>query len=146
MKGVRLFEAMKRPWVWIAAGFFALLVWVICLANAGADAVFFDIAKTLPMGDKVGHFVLFGGLTLAVNLALRTRSFRIWRGSRIRVYAGTAVVGVFVVLEELSQAWFPARTLDVRDLLADGLGIACFTALTAWVAARNASPPPANTL
>ena len=129
-------NAMKRPWVWIATGLFAFLVWVIGLANAGADAVFFDLAKAVPMGDKVGHFLLFGGLTLAVNLALGARSFRLWRGAGCRVYVGTTAVAFVVVLEELSQAWFPTRTLDVRDLLADGLGIACFSAVTAWWAAR----------
>lgn len=124
---------IKRPSVWIAAGFGVFLVWVIRRANAGADAVFFDLARAVPMGDKLGHFLLFGLLAWAMNLALAGRSFLLWRRPAVRMYFGTAGVLVLVTVEELSQAWFPSRTCDVRDWVADVLGIAFFT----WVSART---------
>lgn len=126
------FGMMKRPSVWMAAGFGAFLVWVIALANAGQDAVFFDLARALPWGDKLGHFFLFGVLALVVNLALGGWSFALWRRPEVRVYGGSALVFVFVAVEEMSQAWFPTRSCDGWDLAADTLGIAFFT----WVTAR----------
>ena len=131
MKMVR--GMIKRPSVWVALGFGAFLVWVIGRANAGADLVFFDLARALPWGDKLGHFFLFGVLTLVVNLALRGWSFPLWRRPVVRVYGGSALVWVFVAAEELSQAWFPTRSCDGWDLAADTLGIAFFTWVTAWV-------------
>lgn len=125
-------RAIKRPSVWMALGFCAFLGWVIGLANAGKDAVFFDLAKALPWGDKVGHFFLFGLLALVMNLALGGWSFALWRRAKVRVYLGSALVLVFVAVEELSQAWFPTRSCDGWDLTADVLGIAFFT----WVTAR----------
>jgi VanZ family protein len=64
--------------------------------------------------DKVGHFVMLGGLSfLAVGFFGRARWLRV-----------VAVLGVLSALEEASQAWFPARTVDAADLAANLLGIA----------------------
>jgi VanZ family protein len=72
--------------------------------------------------DKVGHFLLLGGLSfLAVGFFRRAR----W----LHVVAALAVLSA---CEEMSQAWFPARTFDPSDLAANLLGIA----LGGYAAAR----------
>lgn len=125
-----------------AAGFFAFICWIIWLADTGRSSVFFDLVKMLPHGDKLGHFFLFGPLTLGSNAALRFRKAR--RGPAA-VYLGSLLVLSFVLLEELSQHFFPRRTLDMLDLLADGAGIALFTWLSGLldrkIGRRNPAAP-----
>ncbi len=65
----------------IAAGFFLFILWIIYLANTGGSNVFFDIIKHIPYGDKLGHFVLFGFLTLVTIAGSKFRSFSYSRHS-----------------------------------------------------------------
>ncbi|MGR0480641.1 MAG: VanZ family protein [Candidatus Electronema sp. V4] len=110
-----------------AAGFFAFICWIIWLADTGRSSIFFDLVKMLPYGDKLGHFCLFGLLTLGSNAALQFRKVRF---GRMAALLGSLLVLCFVLLEELSQHFFPRCTLDLLDLLADGAGIALFTWLS----------------
>jgi len=118
---------MNKLAVGLALGFSTFILWVIYLANTGGSSVFFDITSMIPYGDKLGHFCLFGTLTFLFNLASRCKSFPI---GQFRVYYGTAVVTVFVLAEEISQAFIPSRTFDIMDLSADALGILSFTYVT----------------
>ena len=98
--------------------FFAFLLTVIQAADRQLARGFFSWVQTIPLGDKLGHFVLMGTLAFLLNSALK--------GRRIRpgVQLGGVIVAVFVVAEEISQRWLPWRTFDFGDLLADFLGIA----------------------
>ena len=104
----------------IAVGFFLFIVWIIYLANTGGNSIFFDFVRTLPYGDKLGHASLFGFLTLVAVIGLRFRSLKL---GKLRIYYGVAAVVLFVVCEELSQAFIPSRTFDFIDLVADMVGI-----------------------
>lgn len=115
----------------IAAGFFAFIIWIIYLANTGGRNVLFDFVRSVPNGDKVGHFLLFGVLTLVVNLALKLRTLNL---HYFRMYIGTILVSLFVVLEELSQVFIPSRTFELEDLTADAIGIMLFTLATYAIA------------
>ncbi len=106
------------------------VIWIIYIANTGGHSVFFDIVRTTRDGDKIGHFFLYGLLAFCLNVSWRLRTLR-WH--KFNLYWGTLGVSVFVVLEELSQAYIPSRTVDARDLYADAAGIFCFTVLTALV-------------
>jgi polysaccharide biosynthesis protein VpsQ len=115
-----------------AAGFFAFIVRLIYLADTGESAqsifrLLFKISCRVPYGDKIGHFSLFGPLALIVNAALQFR--KIWFGRR-NIYLGSLLVAAFVLTEELSQHFFPTRSVELLDLLADGAGIALFTWLS----------------
>lgn len=114
----------------ITALFIGFVVWMIYLANTGGHSVFFNIVRTTRDGDKIGHFVLYGLAALGLNLSWR---FRTVQCLGLRVYWGTLVVSIFVILEECSQAYIPNRTLDARDLYADAAGIFTFTVLTALI-------------
>ncbi|EDP69871.1 Vault protein inter-alpha-trypsin [Flavobacteriales bacterium ALC-1] len=114
---------MKKPFRLITIVFFLFILWILFSADTGKKNIFFDFVNMLPNGDKLGHFFLFGTLTLLLNFALRFKSILLWQ----KLPLGTILVSVFVLLEELSQAFFPNRTLDIADLIADGLGILIFT-------------------
>lgn len=111
----------------ITVSFSLFILWVIYTADTGGTIVFTEMIRFLPFPDKWGHMLLFGFLTLLLNLTLK--------GKRISVrsykpYLGTVLVSIFVVIEELSQGFLDTRSMDYLDLLADGLGIWMFTWLT----------------
>ena len=75
----------------------------------------------LPLGDKLGHLGLVGTLSLLLNLTLRgRRAPRPFSG----IMLGTLLVATGMTLEETSQAFFPSRTLDLFDGLANLAGAA----------------------
>ena len=100
--------------------FVAFLAALVALADSGHGQQFFLLARKVPAGDKVGHFVLFGTLSFLVNLVLRAPEIRLWR---ITFLKGSAIVGIIVTLEEFSQLFFRSRSFDLGDLTADLLGI-----------------------
>ena len=110
--------------------FFCFILWVIYLANTGQNSVFFQLVAGIPYGDKLGHFCLFGLLTLASNLAFRFKSFSLYS---MEVFLGTILVFSFVVIEEFSQYFIPNRSFDLIDLSADFIGIAFFTVVTSYL-------------
>ena len=78
------------------------------------------MVKSIPFGDKIGHFFLFGTLSYLGNITLK---FRILRLGNLKLYIGTAIVLGFVIIEECSQIFIISRTFDYSDLAADILGI-----------------------
>ena len=120
----------QRILVLIAIGFFGFIGWVIYLANTGQKSVFFELVEAIPYGDKLGHFCLFGLLTLFINLAFKFKTMNI---AGRPIYLSVLIVSTFVILEELSQYFVESRTLDFVDLIADFVGIAVFGAFSAWL-------------
>ncbi|WP_296383999.1 VanZ family protein [Winogradskyella sp.] len=114
---------MSKSLQGIVIAFFFFILWIIYSADTGKSNVFFDIVSIIPNGDKLGHFFLFGILALLINFALRFKSITIWQ----KLPLGTVLVSVFVILEELSQGFLPNCTIDIADLIADGLGVFIFT-------------------
>jgi hypothetical protein len=120
-----------RKWLWILAlGFFFFILWVIYLADSGGSSVFFDWVRKTPNGDKIGHFFLFGVLTL---LMIAASGFRVCRIKWLPLYYGAIGVFLFVLLEEISQIFFATRTFDLKDLTADVAGISFFSGLAALI-------------
>ncbi|NRD21161.1 VanZ family protein [Winogradskyella eckloniae] len=109
----------------IALVFVLFICYIIYAANTGLDSIFFDVVNGLPFGDKMGHFFLFGVLTLLINFALKYKEFKLF----IKLPIGTCIVAIVVLIEEISQGFIPNRTLDITDLLADVLGILLFSYL-----------------
>ncbi len=107
--------------------FFGFIVWVIYMANTGQNSVFFEFIKSIPYGDKLGHFCLFGFLTLGVNFAFKLKKIEF---AIVSVYMGSFLVLSFALLEELSQYFISSRSLDTIDFLADLAGIATFGLIT----------------
>lgn len=105
----------------ISIGFLSFILWVIYTANTGQSNSIFRFVQETPYGDKLGHFSLFGLLTLAINYGFNFK--KIFNPS---VLLGTLVVFLFAIVEELSQYYIPTRTLDITDFIADILGISLF--------------------
>jgi VanZ family protein len=124
---------MYKLTVSITLCFSAFIIWAIYQANTGSSNPVFELVGSLPYGDKIGHLSLFGMLTLMFNLTSRCRTFSL---GRINLYYGTAIVSIFVLLEELSQGLIPTRTLDIMDLAADSIGITLFSLLSYVIAKR----------
>ncbi len=114
--------------------FFIFILWVISMANTGEDSVFFELVASMPYGDKLGHFCLFGLLTLGSNVAFKFNTISL---GKFNIYKGTFFVIIFVVLEELSQGFISSRSMDVVDLLADSVGISVFTAVSYYLSKIN---------
>jgi len=114
----------------ISVVFLMFITWIIYLANTAQNSIFFELVARIPYGDKLGHFCLFGLLTLGVNFAFKLKSYTL---ISFNIYVGSTVVFFFVLLEELSQYFIPSRTLDITDVLADIIGIITFSLVTKFI-------------
>lgn len=77
---------------------------------------------TWPGADKVLHLILFGLITLWLNLWLGDR--RLGMGAFARaIPVAVALPFVVALSEEVMQAWSPLRTFDLLDLAADLIGM-----------------------
>jgi len=103
--------------------FILFIGFVILSANFGWDFFFFDWVKYLPLGDKMAHFLLVGGVSFFVNLLLEVRKMKI--GKR-EILLGSCLVFTFITLEEFSQLFLIRRKFDLIDLSANYLGIFFF--------------------
>ncbi len=93
----------------------ALGVWATLFDSWRADA-FRDLLLA-PGADKVGHFIVYAALALAVGLVLE----RAWaRGAWL---VGPSVAWFVGLAEELRQAGVRGRTASVEDLVANTLGV-----------------------
>jgi VanZ family protein len=113
-----------------ALGFFAFLLWIIVAADGGGPNAILAFVRTVPYGDKMGHAFLFGTLAFLTDAALGRRRVRI---AGHKLLLGSLLVLGFAWAEELTQAFFPTRSLDITDALADLVGVG----LAAWISARS---------
>lgn len=114
---------MYRFTVAAAVAFGAFILWVIYLKDTGTHAFFFNIINYIPLGDKVGHFCLFGVLSYLATAALKFKTLNL---AGQPIFLGAILVLSFALLEELTQGLIPSRTLDAGDLVADLLGVSFF--------------------
>lgn len=86
--------------------------------------------------DKVGHFILYGILTLLIDLTLlQSRRFTLRPG--LLVLRAGLILSLFIGLEELSQLFFASRSFDLVDLAFSYLGVGFFSWLTLKIAGRE---------
>jgi polysaccharide biosynthesis protein VpsQ len=104
-------------------GFVVFLSVLVGLADAGRGQWLFGLAGLVPGGDKAGHFILFGVLSLLVNITMRAA---VLRYGKLTVLKGSAIIMAFVIAEEVSQLFFVSRSFDFLDLGADLVGIWTF--------------------
>ena len=113
----------------LAVLFTLFIVLVIVLANRGQLGIL-GWLNQIPFGDKAGHFILYGILTLLVDLAL----FRSLPDSSRRLLAlrVALILALLIGLEEFSQQYFPNRSFDLVDLTFSYFGVIFFS----WVALK----------
>ncbi len=116
-----------RLLLWLAAfAFIVFLGFIVFFADTGTMPAAIHRFYNFPYGDKAGHFVLMGLLTLALNLAFSARRIMIMGK---RVLLGSALAILVVTAEEITQVFFQTRSLSVLDLGASYLGIVCASML-----------------
>jgi len=114
-------------WLTILFGLFIILI--IILADTGNLGIL-QLVNQIPLGDKAGHFILYGILILLIDLTF-FRSVPVQGRKRIAVISGL-VLALLIGLEEFSQQSFPNRTFSLSDLTASYLGVIFFS----WLALR----------
>ena len=122
---------MKRgpsiPATLAAIAYVAFFITIVIIADRGEGDRWWAFIHQIPYGDKIGHLVLIGMLSLLCNLALAPRKV-----SHLPPFITltTFVLLVLLTLEEIAQAFLPTRTCDLGDWLADLAGLA----LGQWLA------------
>jgi polysaccharide biosynthesis protein VpsQ len=117
---------------WLALFFGLFIVVIIVLADNDMLGIM-GFINQIPYGDKIGHFALYGILTLLVDLALFASLPHLSR--RLIVSRTALILALIIGLEEFSQQFFPSRTFDLVDLAFSYLGVTFFS----WLALRNKS-------
>jgi VanZ family protein len=115
---------------WLAILFGLLLLAIVVAADTSNLGPFYRVYD-FSYGDKVGHFVLFGSLSLLSCLALiRLVPHR----SPAQVAVAVAVlIATMAGMEEFSQLWIATRKPDALDLLAGYAGIGAFAFVAVWL-------------
>lgn len=111
---------------WITLAFILFILAVIWVANSPEGPDRLEFIRSVPYGDKMGHFGLMGGASFLVTLLMRGEGRKI---GKILIPFGALLVWEFVLLEEITQLYFPTRTFSFEDLFADFLGISVLGAL-----------------
>jgi polysaccharide biosynthesis protein VpsQ len=107
---------------------------IVYLADQRTTQYLFRPIRNLPLGDKIGHFLLMGFFAFLLNLSLNARALRFWKFNYL---LGSVFVLVVVTLEEFSQLFVRGRTFDWRDLVSDYLGIFLFGEIARFICQRN---------
>jgi polysaccharide biosynthesis protein VpsQ len=101
----------------------AVYVLIVAGITATADLLgtsfILKLVGNIPYGDKIGHLLLMGTLSLLINLSLCCRTFK-------KILLASVFVFAAVALEEFSKLWVEGRTFDLFDLLFDLIGIFAF--------------------
>ena len=109
--------------------FTLFIILIITFANLG-QLGFLKILNQIPFADKIGHFVLYGILTLLLDLtfirALPPPS------RKLVVLRIALILSLLIGLEEYSQQFFAKRTFDLVDLTFSYLGVIFFS----WVSLK----------
>lgn len=112
--------------------FTAVFIVLVFQADRGALPRWLAAIHTFPGGDKLGHFLIAGLLSLTLNLAIPERLVRFGRYS---VYLGSLLVFITLAAEEFTQLFIQTRTFSWLDLSSDLLGILAASYLV-WRLAR----------
>ena len=109
--------------------FTLFIILIITLSNLG-QLGFLKILNQLPFADKIGHFVLYGILTLLLDLTF-TRALPP-PSRKLVVLRIALILSLLIGLEEYSQQFFAKRTFDLVDLTFSYLGVIFFS----WVSLK----------
>src|SRR5574341_134931 len=109
---------------WLTLFFTLFILLIIILADQGRLGIL-KVINRIPLGDKAGHFTLYGILTLLLDLTL-IRSFPKRSPSLLVAVMGLILI-LIIGLEEYSQQFFAERTFDLVDLSFSYMGVVFFS-------------------
>lgn len=103
----------------------ATVLSIIIAANTGNLGWAYQLAQYIPLFDKLGHAVLFGGMSFLTGLALPSTKALKKFGVSVswKLPLGSNLILLFSVLEELSQLFLTHRNFDLIDLLVNMVAI-----------------------
>jgi len=113
---------------WLTILFGAFLIVIIVLADMGRLGILHWLTSNNM--DKAGHFILYGIMTLLLDLTF-IRALPHLSRKLILLRVGL-IFALLIGLEEFSQQIFASRTFDLIDLTFSYLGVVCFS----WIALR----------
>jgi VanZ family protein len=119
---------------WLAIGFTIFILAIIVLADTGLLPDMLHSLYDFPNGDKLGHFILYGILSLLLNLAFLSRP---GVNPTRTLWTVSLILSILIGLEEWSQSLFDSRTMDIVDLLASYAGVTVFALLAWWMRKRR---------
>jgi VanZ family protein len=102
---------------------FAFICWITLQANNGNNNIFFDLVILIPYGDKLGHFMLYGTLSLLAVIAVTDKYLLV---NKFRIPIGAIIVLLIAIAEELTQLFLSQRTFDLLDISANIVGVFIF--------------------
>jgi VanZ family protein len=102
---------------------FSFIGWIIVQANNGSSSIFFDLVHLIPYGDKLGHFILYGTLSLLTVIAF---NYKCWLVLNYRLPIGAIIILLIAIMEEVTQLFLSNRAFDMADISADIAGIFIF--------------------
>lgn len=114
---------------WLTILFTLFIILIIVLADTGNLGIL-ALINSIPYADKVGHFILYGILTLLIDLSL-FRSPQASKRMRVAVISGL-ILALLIGIEEFSQQRFATRSFSLADLSASYLGVILFS----WLALK----------
>ena len=119
---------------WAALAFAIILGVIVIAADEGRLPAFIARLYDFPYGDKVGHFILIGGLAFLVNMSVTS-----WRGNEpwLTLLIASLVITAIVSLEEASQSFFQSRHANWQDLASSYAGILVLGGLAAYIRLRK---------
>jgi polysaccharide biosynthesis protein VpsQ len=122
-----------------AATIVAIIVIIDTVRRLGLLGRIYDIRYA----DKAAHFLLYGMLSLLLNLSVFEA--RPLSNPVPRAVVCTSILAVLIGLEEVSQIWLPLRRASLTDFACSllGVGVFAFLALKAWKG-RSGSARPAS--
>ena len=124
LRGLRKRDLFFMKWLTLLFTIFIILI--IVLADSGKLGLL-RIINQIPWGDKAGHLILYGILTLLLDLTF-IRSLPHRSPKRIVAFMGLILV-LIIGLEEYSQQYFSERTFDLVDLTFSYLGVGAFSGM-----------------
>ena len=116
---------------WLTILFTLFILLIIVLADLGQLGLL-GFINSIPYGDKAGHFILYGILTLLLDLTF-LRSKRFTLRPNLLVLRIALILALLIGIEEYSQQFFAKRTFDLVDLAFSYLGVAFFS----WVSVKT---------
>ena len=129
---------MKR-WAILCGLAIVVIIVLVDSRDLGPLGIVYDF----PYGDKIGHFLVFGLLSLLTNLAVFEACPR--GKQKTLALRTSALLALPIGLEELSQRWIRGRSSSLVDLAASYLGVAVFSWLAVSLEKRRrerSTPPP----
>jgi polysaccharide biosynthesis protein VpsQ len=116
---------------------FVFLLYLVWAADSGHLPNYAACLYNFRYGDKVGHFVLYGGVAFFLCLAF-PRTFKLWR---LQIPLIALFFLLFALGEEWSQTLFFRRTPDFVDATCSALGIILGTGIASRINSACKSRP-----